>query len=74
MLLNMVIKPLRLYFFIPDHTSTVGGVDFWIFDLLQLEFRLAKEFKDQSIKGVFLYLHVSYAEMSFLGPKKLTSH
>jgi hypothetical protein len=51
----------------------LAGVDFWIFfdfQYLTAELGLAKEFEDQSRKGVFLYFHISLCGMSFWGPKK----
>jgi hypothetical protein len=42
----------------------------WFLDILDFiyltfDFWLAKKFKDQRIKGVFLYFHAFFAEMSF---------
>jgi hypothetical protein len=39
-----------------------------------IEFGLAKEFDDQSRKGVFLYFHVFLGGNEFLEPKKRKSH
>jgi hypothetical protein len=47
-----------------------GVVDFWIFDLLQLNLDWQKNSETKVEKGCFFIFMSSYAEMSFLGPKK----
>jgi hypothetical protein len=45
-------------------------LDFYNFQYLTTEFGLAKEFKDQSRKGIFLYFHVFLAGDEFLVQKR----
>jgi hypothetical protein len=44
------------------------------FQSLTPEFGLAKEFQDQSSKGVFIYFHVSLPGNEFFGPKTRKIH
>jgi hypothetical protein len=54
---------------------SIGGVDFflffWIFDLLQLSLDWQTNSKTKVEKTFSFIVMSSYAEMSFLGPKKV---
>jgi hypothetical protein len=46
-----------------------GGVDFWIFDCLQLNLDCQKNSKTKEDRAFFFIFIFFYAEMSFFGPK-----